>query len=72
MTASKDGIGVSMSRRHVMMASMVGGLAGAAGLAHAAGPARASDSMKGHGVQWEQPEIFNATVIDFIRVNAVR
>jgi non-heme chloroperoxidase len=21
----------------------------------------------GHGVQWEQPEIFNNTVIDFIR-----
>jgi non-heme chloroperoxidase len=26
----------------------------------------------GHGVQWEQPDIFNATVIDFIRANAVR
>ncbi len=26
----------------------------------------------GHGVQWEQPEIFNATVLDFVRTNAMR
>jgi len=26
----------------------------------------------GHGVQWEQPEIFNSAVLDFIRTRAVR
>jgi pimeloyl-ACP methyl ester carboxylesterase len=26
----------------------------------------------GHGVQWEQPEIFNDTVLDFIRTKAMR
>jgi pimeloyl-ACP methyl ester carboxylesterase len=47
MTAEKDDIGVSMSRRHIMTAGMVGTLAGAAGLAVTAAPAQANDSMKG-------------------------
>ena len=45
MTGATDDAG--MSRRHIMAASMIGTLAGAAGLTGTAGAARANDSMKG-------------------------
>src|SRR5262249_31684413 len=53
MTASNHDIGVSVSRRHIMAAGMVGGLAGAVGRTGAVGvtgtatPVQARDSMKG-------------------------
>src|SRR5215510_3625693 len=47
MTASNHDIGVSVSRRHIMAAGMVGGLAGAVGVTGTATPVQARDSMKG-------------------------
>jgi hypothetical protein len=51
MTASKDDLGASMSRRHIMAASMIGTLAGAAGLAGtAAALASEASGQRGHPI----------------------